>query len=122
MSAGAAAPALYANPINHCNAMETVDKNCALHTEELHVAGDKLLQKIKHLLHEGNVRRIIVRNDEGHTVLEVPLTLGIIGTVAAPVLAAVGAIAALAAHWRVVIIREQDENVAPTGDPAIPGI
>ena len=58
------------------------------------VSGDELVKRVKELIHEGNVRRVILKQD-GRTVVEFPLTVGVVGTVFAPVLAAVGAIAAL---------------------------
>lgn len=75
------------------------------HTEEFKVSGDGLLKKIKELLHEGNIRRIIIKNDEGKTLVELPLTLGIVGAALAPILAAVGAIAALVANCTLVVER-----------------
>jgi hypothetical protein len=74
-------------------------------TEQIHTKGEKLLQKVKELIHEGNVRRIIIKNEQGHTVVEVPLTVGVIGAVVAPVLAAVGAIAALVNKCTIVVER-----------------
>lgn len=76
--------------------------------EEIKVAGDQVLQKVRELVHEGNVRRIIIKNDEGRTLLEVPLTLGVVGAVMAPVWAALGALAALAADLRIVVEKVQD--------------
>jgi hypothetical protein len=67
------------------------------------VRGDNLVGRIKELIHEGNVTRIIVKNDEGRTLLEIPLTLGVVGAVLAPVWAALGALAALAADLRIVV-------------------
>jgi hypothetical protein len=62
-------------------------------TESFRVAGEQLVDAVKRLFHEGNVRRVIIKH-EGNTVVELPLTVGVIGAVLAPVLAAVGAIAA----------------------------
>ena len=62
-------------------------------TESFKVAGEQLVDAVKRLVHEGNVRRVIIKHD-GNTVVEFPLTIGVIGAVLAPVLAAVGAIAA----------------------------
>ena len=62
-------------------------------TESFKVAGEQLVDAVRRLLHEGNVRRVIIKH-EGHTIVEFPLTVGVIGAVLAPVLAAVGAIAA----------------------------
>lgn len=73
--------------------------------ETAHVEGRALVEKVKELIHEGNVRRITVKNDQGHTVLEVPVTAGVVAFIAAPVVTAVGAIAALANHWSIEIER-----------------
>ena len=67
-----------------------------VHFEEFHVDGEQLVSKIKEILHEGNIRRIIIKNDEGKTFIEVPLTVGVVGVLLIPVWAAVGAIAAAA--------------------------
>jgi hypothetical protein len=72
-------------------------------TSEFKVRGDHLVARIKEILHEGNVRRIIIKNDEGRTLLEIPLTIGVVGAVLAPVWAALGALAALAADLRIVV-------------------
>lgn len=74
-------------------------------TEEFHVNGEELLAKVKALLNEGNIRRIIIKDDEGKTLVELPLTVGVIGAVFAPVLAAVGAIAALVTKCTIVVER-----------------
>lgn len=63
--------------------------------EEFKVKGEQLLAKIKELIAEGNVRRIIIKDKQGNTVLELPMNIGVVGAVLAPMLAAVGAIAAL---------------------------
>jgi hypothetical protein len=75
----------------------------------------ELVQKVKELIHEGNVRRIVVKNDEGHTVIEIPVTIGIVGAIAAPVLAAVGAVGALAGRWTIEV--EKREPGAGGGSP-----
>ncbi len=81
-------------------------------TEEFRVKGDELVTKIKELLHEGNIRRIIVKNESGHTLIEIPLTVGVVGGVLSaalfPVLAALGAIGAVVAHLTLVI-EKRDE-------------
>ncbi len=76
---------------------------------EFKVKGEDLLKKIKELIHEGNVRRIIIKNDEGKTFIEIPITFGVIGAVLLPVFAAVGAIAALASNFTIEIIRKDEE-------------
>ncbi len=75
--------------------------------EELHVSGQDLVDKVKQLLHEGNVRRIIVRSDEGRTVIEIPLTVGLVGIVLVPVWVAIGAIAALVTDCTIVVERHE---------------
>jgi hypothetical protein len=72
-------------------------------TSEFRVRGDNLVSRIKEILHEGNVRRIIIKTDEDRTLLEIPLTIGVVGAVLAPVWAALGALAALAADLRIVV-------------------
>ena len=74
-----------------------------IHTEEFHVNGEQLLAKIKELIHAGNIRRIIIKNKDGKTIMEIPLTIGVVGAVLAPTLAAVGAIAALVSEATVVV-------------------
>jgi hypothetical protein len=72
-------------------------------TEEFRVNGGEILNKIKEIIHEGNVRRIILKDEHGKTFLEIPLTVGVVGALVAPILAAVGAIAALASNLTVVV-------------------
>lgn len=74
--------------------------------EEFKVSGEELLAKVKQLINEGNVRRIIIKNKEGKSLVEFPLMIGLVGTVLAPVLAAVGAIAALVTECTIVVERE----------------
>ncbi len=81
-------------------------------TEEHEVKGDSLIAKIKELIHEGNITRIIIKNDQGRTLIEIPLSLGVVGIALAPVWAAIGAIAALAADLRVVVEKKSDNNTS----------
>ena len=74
------------------------------YTDELQVMGEQLLAKVKELLHEGNVRRIIIKQ-EGRTIMEFPLTIGVIGVFAAPMLVAIGAISALVAQFSIEVVR-----------------
>lgn len=74
-------------------------------TEEFKITGDELLAKFKELVHEGNVRRLIIKSESGMTLLEVPLTIGVIGAALLPVLAAVGALAAVATDCTIVVER-----------------
>ena len=75
--------------------------------EEFHVMGTNLVETVKKLIHEGNVQRIIIKNEQGHTLMEVPVTLVAIGVIAAPVLAAVGAIAGIVTKCTVVVERRE---------------
>ena len=75
-------------------------------TEEFRVEGEKLIGKVKEVIHEGNIRRIIIKDKEGKTVLEIPMTFGVVGVLIAPQLAAIGAIAALLTEATVVIEKE----------------
>jgi hypothetical protein len=79
--------------------------------EEFSIHGDKLVAKVKELIHAGNIRRITIKNEEGKTLIEIPLTLGVVVGVLAPVLAAVGAIAALATEC--IIAVEKDPDAGP---------
>ena len=74
-------------------------------TEEFQVSGEKLVAKLKELLRQGNIRRITIKNDEGKTLIEIPLTIGVVGAVLLPVWAAIGAIAALVTKCTIMIER-----------------
>lgn len=76
-------------------------------TEEYQVSGESLVAKAKELVHEGNIRRIIINNEEGKTLIEVPLTLGVVGAALLPVWAAIGAIAALVTNCSIVVEKEE---------------
>lgn len=76
-------------------------------TEEFSVAADDLIERVKQLLHEGNVTRIIIKDDKGKVLLEIPATVGVIGTLLAPWLAALGVIAALATNCRIAVERRE---------------
>jgi hypothetical protein len=71
--------------------------------EEFKVAGHEILAKVKELIKAGNARRIIIKNEKGETLIELPLTVGAVGAIFAPVLAAVGALAALVADCTIVV-------------------
>ncbi len=73
------------------------------HTEEHRVSGEGLVARVKELIREGNVRRIIVKNEDGRAILEIPLTFGVVGAVLMPVWVALGAIAALAGSYTLVV-------------------
>jgi VanZ family protein len=76
-------------------------------TEEFSVDGDLLISKIKELYRQGNIRRITIKNEEGHIILDFPMTLGVVGVLLAPQLAAVGAIAALVTRCTIVVEKEE---------------
>jgi Domain of unknown function (DUF4342) len=86
--------------------------------EEFRVKGDAVIAKIKEIVHEGNVRRITIKNEEGHTLIEFPLTLGAVGAILLPVWAAIGAIAALAANLTIVV--EKVESAAAGEEKSTP--
>jgi len=73
--------------------------------EEFSVSSDDLVTKVKELIHEGNVRRIIVKDEAGKILLEIPVTVSLIGALLAPWLAALGAIAAIATRCTIVVER-----------------
>lgn len=74
--------------------------------EEIKVSGEELLKKVKQLIKEGNVRRLVIKDKEDKTLVELPLTIGVVGAVLAPALAAVGAIAALVSDCTILVVRE----------------
>jgi hypothetical protein len=76
-------------------------------TEEFQMSGEMLLAKIKELIHEGNIRRVLIKNEDGRILLEIPMTLGVAGAILAPQLAAIGAIAALVTRCTLVVEKAQ---------------
>jgi len=72
-------------------------------TEEFKLNGDEILNKLKELLHQGNIRRIILKDESGKTCMEIPLTVGVVGAIVIPVWAAIGAIAALVSKLTIVV-------------------
>lgn len=76
------------------------------HTEEFEITGEKLVAKVKELIEAGNVRRITIKNEEGKSLLEIPLNVGVVAAVIAPVLAALGAVAALVTKCVIAVERE----------------
>lgn len=93
-------------------------KGPKVRVEEFEVTGEKLLATVKELVHQGNVRRIVIRNAKGVTLLEIPLVLGIAGAVFVPVWAAIGALAALLAKFTLAVERVQDAKDVPEEDDA----
>ena len=88
-------------------------------SQRISVKGEELLAKVRELIHQGNVRRIIVINDEGTSLLEFPLTAGVIGAIVAPVLVAVGAIAALAKNYTLLIEAYPHTTASKSTPPSI---
>jgi hypothetical protein len=74
-----------------------------IHTEEFQVRGEELVAKIKEIIHEGNIRRVIIKNESGRTLIDIPLTIGVVGALLVPQLAAIGAIAALLTNATIVV-------------------
>ena len=75
--------------------------------EEFSVSADTLIEKVKELIREGNITRIVVKDEKGRVLLEMPATIGVVGAILAPWLAALGAIAALATRCTLVVEREE---------------
>ena len=80
-------------------------------SEEFQFSCDSLLAKIKEVIHAGNVRRIIIKNEDGKALVDIPLTIGVVGTLLAPQLAAIGAIAALVLKGSIVIEKEPSDGL-----------
>ena len=77
-------------------------------SEEYSVCGEDLLSRVKELVREGNIRRITIRSDEGNTLIEIPLAIGVVGAMLLPVWAAIGAIAALVTNCTIAVERRED--------------
>ena len=75
--------------------------------EEIQVLGRDLVEKVRELIHEGNVQRIVVKDEHGNTFVEIPVTLAAVGAILAPLLAAIGAISALVAKFTIVVVRSE---------------
>ncbi|HEY8371372.1 MAG TPA: DUF4342 domain-containing protein [Pseudonocardiaceae bacterium] len=84
--------------------VEQRDKNTAW------LGGQELVDRIRSLLHEGNVRRLVLRDRKGNTVMEIPVTAGVLIAIAAPALSAVGALAGLAGGWSIQVERRDDQE------------
>lgn len=78
-------------------------------TETFKIDGGQVLDKIKELIHQGNIRRIILKNEGGKTLIEIPLTLGLVGAALLPIFAAVGALAAIVTRM-VIVVEKTDES------------
>jgi hypothetical protein len=82
------------------------------HTEEFKIDGEKLIAKVKELIHEGKIRKIIIKDKDGKTLMEIPMTFGVVGVLLAPQLAAIGAIAALVTEATLVVEKTEEESVS----------
>ena len=108
-------PAVGTAPTHHTG-VDQMPIQAQTFTERIDVHGGHLLEKIRELVHEGNVRRILITDADGKTVMEMPVTVGVVGILAAPSMAAIGALAAIAADYSIEVERE---NAQPAGsDPA----
>ena len=76
-------------------------------TEEFKVNSDDLVKTVKKLIHEGNVRRIIIRDEGGKTLLDMPISIGVVGAIIAPWLAALGVIGAIATNCKIIVVRHK---------------
>jgi hypothetical protein len=80
---------------------------------EFKVKGEEVVEKVKELIHEGNVRRVIIKDEDGKVYFEIPVTVGVIGALLMPWMAAVGAVAAMVTSMKIEVIRTEDpENPA----------
>lgn len=84
---------------------DTSNNSGNTHEETFQIKSDRLVEKIKELIREGNVRKIIIKDKDGKTFVEFPLTIGVVGALIAPMLAAVGAIAALVTECTITVVR-----------------
>ena len=103
--------------------MTQTDPNATKSTdiiEELQLVGEQLLGKVKELIHEGNVRRIRVKQDN-HVILEIPLSIGFVGVVMAPALAAIGAMGALLAQCSIEVVRSERSSAPKDPEQPIEG-
>ena len=81
-------------------------------TEVVSINGEDLVSTVKNLVHEGNIRRITIENKDGRTLLEVPLTLGVVGALLLPTLAALGALAAIVTECKIIVERIDEDSTS----------
>lgn len=91
---------------NYCSSCGTSLKGVT--KEEFTLKSDDLIRTVKKLLHESNVRRIIIKDEKGKKLLEIPVTIGVVGAIVAPWLAALGVIGALATNCTIVVVRKKN--------------
>ena len=80
----------------------------AVQTEEVEATGESLLRKVKEVVHQGNIRRLTIRDKEGRSLIDIPMTVGVVGVLVAPQLAAIGAIAALVTECSLVVEKVEE--------------
>jgi hypothetical protein len=78
--------------------------------DQFKVRGQKLIKKIEELIREGNITRVIVKDEKGNTYIEFPVTVGVLGAMFAPIVAAIGALAGMAANYTIEVVRKEEEN------------
>ena len=81
--------------------------------EEFAISGEKLVSTVKEMVRQGNIRRVTIKNKEGKTLIEIPLTFGVVGALFLPTLAAIGAIAALVTECTIVVEKVEEEDKPP---------
>ena len=86
--------------------------------EEFEVKGEELMAKVKEMVHEGSVRRLTIKDADGRTLLDIPLTVGVVGAVFAPFAAAIGMVAALATDCTVTVVRDAEPDAEPASGDA----
>jgi CBS domain-containing protein len=99
------------------NAAQPAQTKARIFTEEVKVSGEAAVAKVKEIIREGNIRRIIIKNESGKTLFEIPLTIGVVGALLLPQLAALGAVGALIANLTITIEREAEVGDALAQDP-----
>jgi hypothetical protein len=82
-------------------------------SNEFKIKSEELLRKVKDIIHEGSARRIIIKDEKGSTYLEIPLSVGVVGALFLPVIAALGAMAALASNFTLQVVRRDDGEARP---------
>jgi hypothetical protein len=88
-----------------------------MNKESFKINGEELLGKIKELIAEGNVRKVTITNKDGRELMSFPLTIGVVGAVLAPLLAAIGALAALIGECTITVERGEEDNNPPASAP-----
>jgi hypothetical protein len=83
------------------------DEEKKTNTEEFKVKGNEVIDRLKQILKEGNARRVIVKNEQGESILEIPVTIGVVGALLAPYLAAIGAVIAVVSNCSIVVEKKE---------------